>query len=183
MKTTLNEIKSHNPCLDAWEKLLGNLNKTKADDELLDLITILKSNGIKDAVWALRCFDYLDCCLFLADLAESVLHLFEQNNSSKALRLAIQAMRDYKAGRITRCQLKSASGDACAADADAYDYAASAAAHTVVVASDAGRASIIARDAAHATVAASTAHAADAREEKWNEIEALFTKHFGGVEK
>jgi len=33
MKTTLNEIKSHDPCAEGWALLLKNLGKTKSDDE------------------------------------------------------------------------------------------------------------------------------------------------------
>ena len=54
MQTTLNKIKQHNPCTEGWAKLLSYLNKTEADDEPLELTTILESNGIEDALWALR---------------------------------------------------------------------------------------------------------------------------------
>jgi hypothetical protein len=51
---TLNQIRSHSPCAEGWAKLLKHLNKTTADDEPLSLLTVLKSNGIEDAVWCLR---------------------------------------------------------------------------------------------------------------------------------
>ncbi|MGB1303985.1 putative immunity protein, partial [Pseudoalteromonas marina] len=125
MKTTLNEIEKHRPCLGGWSKLLKSLNKTKSDDEELDLMYILKSNGIEDAVWALRCFDYLDYCLFLADVAESVLHIYERKNKSKAPRNAIEAVREYKLGKINKSQLKKAVAAAAdAAVAAAADAAA-----------------------------------------------------------
>ena len=54
MKTTLNAIRAHDPCAEGWKKLLAYLGKTKADDEQLSLLTILDSNGIDDALWALR---------------------------------------------------------------------------------------------------------------------------------
>jgi hypothetical protein len=54
MTLTLNQIRSHSPCLEGWTKLLKHLNKTTADDEPLSLLTVLKSNGIADAVWCLR---------------------------------------------------------------------------------------------------------------------------------
>jgi len=54
MTTTLNEIKKYNPCNNGWTKLLKNLGKTKADDELLSLMYILESNGIRDAIWCLK---------------------------------------------------------------------------------------------------------------------------------
>ena len=76
--TTLNEIYSHRPCginskgKDGFSKLLKYLNKTEADDEPLDLMTVLKSNGIKDAVWCLECFEYNDYRLFNADVRAKV---------------------------------------------------------------------------------------------------------------
>ena len=167
MKTTLNEIRKHSPCSDGWGNLLLSLDKTQPDDEDLDLMYILKSNGIQDAVWALRCFDYLDYCLFLADVAESVLCIFEKNNDSKAPRLTIQAIRDYKGGGITKERLLSTAYAAYAAYADVAYYAA-----------DAADAAYAAYSAAYAADAASAA--AYSRKSKWQEIERLFIKHFGG---
>lgn len=57
MKTTLNKIREHSPCKSGWEKLLNTLGKTKADDEELELLTILDSNGIQDAIWCFRAVD------------------------------------------------------------------------------------------------------------------------------
>jgi hypothetical protein len=50
--TTLNRIKKSKPCSDGWTKLLTFLNKTQADDEELDLLTILEGNGVQDCLWA-----------------------------------------------------------------------------------------------------------------------------------
>ncbi len=52
--TTLNQIRSHRPCSDGWEKLLKHLGKIQADDEPLSFATILESNGFDDAIWCLR---------------------------------------------------------------------------------------------------------------------------------
>jgi len=57
MKTTLNKIRAKSPCRNGWSKLLEHLNKTKADDEPLDLLVVLKSNGLDDALWCLRAVD------------------------------------------------------------------------------------------------------------------------------
>jgi hypothetical protein len=54
MKTTLNKIREQSPCTEGWIKLLGALNKTKADDEDVSFLTILESNGVDDALWCLR---------------------------------------------------------------------------------------------------------------------------------
>jgi len=150
METTLNKIKQHHPCKEGWKRLLKSLNKTEVDNDALSLITILKSNGIKDAIWCLRCFDYLDYCLFLAGIAESVLPIYEKNNNSLKPCKCIQAIRDFKAGKIGKVELKDA---AYIAAADAADVAY----NTTYIAADA--------DAA--------------RKSKWDEIEQLFIKHFG----
>lgn len=56
MKTTLNAIRATHPCEEGWAVLLKHLGKTKADDEPLDFLTILESNGPDDALWCLRAY-------------------------------------------------------------------------------------------------------------------------------
>lgn len=194
MQTTLKEIIKHNPCNQdgdakdgGWKLLLKNLGKTEADDEPLDLMTILESNGIKDAVWPLRCFDYLDYCLFLADVAESVLPIFEKKYpDDNRPRLAIQTIRDYKEGKISKEQLKPyAAYAADVADAAAYDdaaYSAYAAAYAAVddAAYAAYATAYAAADAAYAYAYATYAYASN---NTWDEIEELFIKHFCGGDK
>jgi len=125
--TTLREIKSKHPCDSGWSKLLENLNKSSEDDEKLSFKFILESNGIKDAIWALRVLDYSDRCLFLADVAESVLNIFEKKYpNDKRPRNSIVAVRDYKAGGITKEKLRAAADAAYAAAAYAATYAAAA---------------------------------------------------------
>ena len=60
MKTTLNAIREHAPCAEGWKKLLTYLGKTEADDEPLSLLMILDSNGLDDALWALRAVEGYD---------------------------------------------------------------------------------------------------------------------------
>ena len=189
MKTTLNEIRAHRPCAPVWDLLLKNLNKTKADNEPLSLIAILESNGLDDAIWALCCFDYLDYCLFLADIAESVLHIYEKNNDSKAPRLAIQAIRDYKKGKINKKQLLATADDVTTdttvyADAAAvfavYAVHATAAVYAVHAAAATDAAAFAVYAVADATAVYDVCAAADAtRKAKNNEIKLLFIKHFG----
>jgi len=188
MITTLNKILEHKPCSQnsdegGWGLLLKSLNKTHADDEPLDLMHILKSNGIKDAVWALRCFDYLDYCLFLADVAESVLEIYDSKYDNPTPRRAIKAIRQYKAGEITLEELKVFADAAESAEAAAYAAeAAEAATYAAEASAEATAAEATAYAAADASAwaADAAADAADyARRNKWNEIEALFIKHFG----
>lgn len=82
--TTLNRIRAAKPCESGWRKLLAHLGKTQADDEPLDLLTILDSNGLDDALWVLS-FAMPDDRLarhFQAWCAEQVLHLFEADRPS-----------------------------------------------------------------------------------------------------
>lgn len=77
--TTLQAIRDAGPCVKGWEQLLAHLGKTKADDEPLDLITVLNSNGLDDALWVLS-YAMPDDRLarhFQALCARQVLHLFE----------------------------------------------------------------------------------------------------------
>ena len=77
--TTLSRIRDAVPCKDGWEKLLAHLGKTAADDEPLDLLTVLDSNGFDDALWVLS-YAMPDDRLarhFQAWCAEQVLPIFE----------------------------------------------------------------------------------------------------------
>jgi hypothetical protein len=169
MTTTLNKIKAHSPCKDGWNKLLNYLGKTQADNEPLSIATIIQSNGIKDAVWALRAVEGKDkeIRLFAADCAELVLHIFENRYpNDDCPRKAIQAARDYANGVIDKYELAAARDAAWdAARAAARDAAWDAAR---VAAWDAARAA--ARDAAWdaAGDAAWDAARAAARDAAWD---------------
>jgi len=118
MQTTLNKIKPYSPCKDGWDKLLNHLNKTQADDEPLELRTILESNGLDDTIWAFRAVEGKDkeIRLFAADCAEMVLPIYEKDYpDDKRPRLAIQAARDYANGLITMQELAAARAAARAA--------------------------------------------------------------------
>ena len=143
LKTTLNEMRVHKPCESGWDRLLSFLGKTKADDDPIDLMYILNSNGLEDVAWTLRCFNYLDICLFLADVAEIALPIFESAHPEDLRpRKAIRAIRAYKAGEISESDLLSASRDAFAA-------AVGAASHNLDI--HYPLAAIAARAAAHAS--------------------------------
>lgn len=90
MKTTLNKIRAHAPCADGWTKLLTNLGKTSADDEPLDLLTILDSNGLDDTMWCFRAVDGHDreMRLFSVWCARQVQHLMNDQRNVDALNVA-----------------------------------------------------------------------------------------------
>ena len=151
--------------------MLKSLDKTQTDDDPLSLAYILESNGIKDAVWVLRCFDYKEYGLFLADIAESVLDIFENKYpDNNKPRLAIEAVRLFVKGDINKKELRTAAAAAYAAAAYAADaYAAYAAADAY--AADAA-------DAAAYAAYAADAYADAARSNKWKFITELFIQYF-----
>ena len=176
MKTTLNEIFKHDPCgqgskSEGWGLLLKNLGKSKPDDEPLDLMEILESNGVDDATWALRCFKYRDCCLFLADIAESVLPIFEkQHPDDNRPRLAIKGIRDFHEKKITKDELNSLRIAVYSAAADA-----------AITASDAAIAAYYAADNDRSASAYYVTCVSTGRQKR-EEVEKLFIKHFGDNE-
>jgi len=108
MKTTLKELKELKECggLFDYDKLTSNLGTENLDTEVT-ILEILNLNGIKDAVYALRTQKYKDYCLFNADVAESVLHLFEEKYpDEKRARKCTEGIRLYHAGKITQDELE-----------------------------------------------------------------------------
>ena len=129
--TTLNEIREYSPCSAGWSKLLKSLGETHADDEPLALGHILDSNGLDDALWALRAVKGHDKELrpFACRCARLVLPIFEEKYpEDDRPRKAIEAAEAFALGRIGKDELEKAA-DAAAYAADAADaaYAAYAA--------------------------------------------------------
>lgn len=106
MYTTLSKIRAHCPCQNGWEKLLEYLGKTKADDEPLSFKTILKSNGLDDALWCCRAAPEYDkeWRLFAVWCARQVQHLTEDRRSLDALDI----VERYANGEATDQELKAA---------------------------------------------------------------------------
>ena len=77
--TTLNKIRAKHPCEEGWKKLLTHLGKTKADDEVVTLKTVLESNAIDDALWTLRASDAPEATMraYACWCALSVAHLWD----------------------------------------------------------------------------------------------------------
>ena len=124
--TTLNKIRTNQPCPDGWKKLLRNLKKTKSDNEPLSIITILDSNGIEDAIWCLHTVDSIDrdARLFAVWCARQVQHLMPDQRSINALDVAER----YATGEATDDELFAAWSAARDAARGAARDAASAAA-------------------------------------------------------
>jgi hypothetical protein len=152
MKTTLNKIRSKSPCTSGWTKLLKHLGKVQADDVELDLLTVLESNGLDDALWCLRAVDGFEKekRLLAVAFAKEVQHLMQDPRSLAALDVAER----FASGEATQEELELAS-------ADAYAAADAAAAWAAYAAADAA-AAWAAADAAAAWAAAWAADDADA---------------------
>ena len=113
MKTTLNRIRSHHPCADGWENLLTHLGKTKADDDPLDLLTILDSNGLDDTLWCFRAVEGCDkeIRLYAVWCAKQVQHLMKDPRSINVLDVAER----FANGTVSNKELaaaRDAAGDA-----------------------------------------------------------------------
>ena len=118
LQVTFNTLKRYHACQDRY----SYLSKSLGGDEIygldtpINVLTILEHNGLGDAIWALRAtLQSSDkvCRLFSADCAESVLHIFEDEQlDDMRPRNAIQAARDFANGLISWSELKDAAWDA-----------------------------------------------------------------------
>jgi len=113
MYTTLNKIRAHGPCMHGWETLLRSLGKTRPDDEPVSVVTVLKSNGIDDAIWCLRAVDGFDRekRLFAVKCARRVQRLLDDQRSFNALDVS----EAYANGLASAKELRKACEDAWAA--------------------------------------------------------------------
>ena len=168
MHTTLNKIRACSPCNGGWKKLLKNLGKTKADDELLKITTILDSNGLDDALWCLRSVDgyQREIRLYAVDCARSVQHLLTDPRSIAAIDIAER----HAYGKATDYELSAASAEAWSAASDAAWSAASDAARSAVrvAASDAARSAAWSAARSAASEAASDAASDAAWSAAWS---------------
>jgi hypothetical protein len=180
---TLNLIKSKSPCEDGYAKLLKSLGKTQADDEPIRIEQILESNGINDTIWVIwNCIKgrEMDKRNLLADIAESVLHIFEAKYPDDTRpRRAIEGLRDEKVDREGLRELAEDAAEAARAAAEDAAWAADA------VARAADGAAWAAMDAAWAAAEAARAAAAvwqDSGEAEREKQKGFILKWFGGYD-
>jgi hypothetical protein len=162
LTTTLALLRKHGACKDRYAHLVSALGEGFGDDQTINLLTILDSNGTENCLWALRATAE-DCektaRLMAADFAEAVLPIFEKEYPEDTRpREAIQAARDFAEGKISTENLASARASAwdaawdtalAAARASAWD-AARASAWDAAWASARDSARAAARDSARA---------------------------------
>lgn len=152
----------------AKEKYGNNLDLEKIEVTPME---ILNAVGIKDAVWCLRAFNYIDYCLFLADIAESVIPIYEKYNpDSLPLKRCISEIRLFADGMATKEDLRRATSSVCIEADDDVEAAAIIAIYAAV--------SVYTTVYTTVYTAAAAADTAYDRESKWQEIEQLYVKHF-----
>lgn len=167
--TTLARIRAAEPCRDGWAKLLAHLGKTAADDEPLELLTVLESNGRDDALWVIdnvlsgdRLFRHLQ-----AAFAEPVLPLFEaaRPNDSR-IRNQIDMLRNDEATTEEREAASDAAWHAARAVIGCAAWYAAKAADGVYIwgAADAAAKAVADADFANYSAAHASARAAQERQ-------------------
>lgn len=109
LTTTLNDIRKHGPCEGGWKNLLSHLGKTRADNEPLDMRTVLESNGVPDFMWCLRVLpsEHDNAVRLLAcDIAERALRFVPAGEERP--RAAIETARRFAHGDATEDELSAA---------------------------------------------------------------------------
>jgi len=131
LTTTFKLLRKHNACKDRYTVLREAL--TRGDDEPITLIEILDSNGLADALWALRAVPDEQAAerdklarLFACQCVRQVWHLLTDERS----RAVIDVAERFAVGAATQDELKAAARDAYSAAysaSSAYAYAAASA--------------------------------------------------------
>lgn len=136
LTTTLRALRVHNACQPRYDHLVASFGGSRpGDDEQITLLRILGSNGLEDAIWALRAASPYDerrrvTVGFACDCADRVLPIFERRYpDDRRPRDCIETTRRYMRGEATREELRadaaraSDAAEAAAWAADASDAA------------------------------------------------------------
>ena len=131
LTTTLDLLQKAGACTRGYKTLIKALGAKYPHEKPIDLLTILNTNGLDDALWALGATaENCDMIarLVAADFAEQVLPIWQKYSKDERPALAIQAARDFAHGRISREKRDAALAAAlAAARAEARDEARDAA--------------------------------------------------------
>ena len=116
--TTLALIEAKHPCSSGWAMLLSSLTPKQREqrDRRIPIKHIIKSNGVADALWALRCVPESQATkrdkvalLFAIKCAKRSLPIFEKRYpEDKRPRQAIEVAYRYAMGRATKEDLFAA---------------------------------------------------------------------------
>ena len=121
LTTTLNRLRLAGACAPRYEYLVRALGGVSFDhDAPINLLTVLRHNGVEDCLWAL-CATEQNCevaRLMAADFAEAVLPIFERERPSDVRpREAVNIARAFALGRIDAAARDAARAAAGAAHA------------------------------------------------------------------
>ena len=162
LTTTLKRIKAHDPCGQekgsdtGWGRLRSYLGERYPEDQEINLLTILESNGISDMFWAFRAVqqDEQVAKRIAVELAiafsESVLSIFEKEYpEDHTPRKAIEAAKTWLMDPTDENREKArAAANAAASAAEIALYAAANAAYAAAYAARAANAAYAAANAA-----------------------------------
>ena len=131
LTTTLKLLRKHGACEDGYRTLLKSLGPKWPKDKPINLLHILKSNGVQDMMWCLRATvedSTIPRVAIAADMAISVLHIFAKARPNDT-RVAdcIKTCFAFVRGKATYTQLAAARAAARAAGDAAGDAAWAAA--------------------------------------------------------
>ena len=119
--TTLSELKKHS--CSFVNTLVSALGKDWGENTPIPLVKIVETNGIIDAIWALRANLHPDAekedRLFACDVVERFLPIFERHYVDNRPRKAIEVSRLFAEGKATEEELEKARNGAFSAAFDA----------------------------------------------------------------
>ena len=128
LTTTLRLLRNAHACTPRYTFLREALGSKYGDNKPINLLAILKTNGLDDALWALQATAQncdMVARLMAADFAESVLPIWAKKYpKDDRPAKAIKAARDFARGKITHAELAAAWD---AAGTAAWDAAGTAA--------------------------------------------------------
>ena len=190
MKTTFQKIRDNQPNPYSWWKLMSHHNPSSLNEEI-SIKGIIESNGLDDAIWALRTVEDTEALISLSiDVVESVLHVYEKCFSGDLrARDCIDACKKYIRMETSGCELIEKRNSAAASNIAFAAYAASvayiafaaqtarAAAQTARAAADANIAFAAAYTARAARAAAQTVYAAYNSDIGWEAIKDILLKY------
>ena len=165
-----NQIRAFSPCASGWQKLLKHLGKVVADDEQIPFVTILESNGVRDAIWCMRVnwFEHKEQYMEFVTACSNAAAAYADAAAAAYADAADDAYDAYADAAYAAYAAEVAYA-AYAADA------AAAAAYTAAAANAAAAAYAATYAAAAADDATAAAYAADAeRERQYNLLLTLF---------
>ena len=179
--TTLRKLRNNDACKDRYN-VLKSKTIAKFDDPI-SLKTILETNGLTDAIWALRACDDVDrdARLFACDCAMHVLKIFEKHHfEDRRPHKSILAARRYAKNPTegNKKKMTAARDAAWAARNAAWDAAWDAASAACEACEASAACAASAASEASAASAAWAASAASVKEGKYQE--KLFVKYFCG---